>query len=94
MEDCVARLEGGTHGFAFGTGMAAEATTLALLEAGDHILVHNDLYGGTYRLLAGHVARCGVHVEFVNLRDLGALEVAIRPNTRYDLDRDPHHIRS
>ncbi len=82
LEDCLAQLEGGSHGFAFGTGMAAEATALALLEAGDHIIVHNDLYGGTYRLLASHVAKNGVDVEFVNLRDLAALEAAIRTETR------------
>lgn len=82
LEDCLALLEGGTRGFAFATGMAAEATALALLKAGDHVVVHNDLYGGTYRLLTGHVAKSGVEVEFVNLRDLDALRAALRPNTR------------
>lgn len=82
LEDCLAALEGGTHGFAFGTGMAAEATALALLAAGDHVIVHNDLYGGTYRLFTGYAARNGVQVEFVNLRDLDALRAAVRPETR------------
>jgi cystathionine gamma-lyase len=82
LEDCLAALEGGTRGFAFGTGMAAEATVLALLAAGDHVIVHNDLYGGTYRLFTGFAARNGVSVEFVNLRDPGALDAALRPETR------------
>ena len=82
LEDSLALLEGGTYGFAFGTGMVAETTALALLEAGDHILVHNDLYGGTYRLLVSHAARCGVEVEFIDLRDLDLLRASIRSNTR------------
>lgn len=82
LEDCLAALEGGSRGFAFGTGMAAEATALALLGSGDHIIVHNDLYGGTYRLLTGIIARHGVEVEFVNLRNLEAFEAAIKPNTK------------
>ena len=82
LEDCLAALEGGTRGFAFGTGMAAEATVLALLGKGDHIIVHDDLYGGTYRLLAKVIARQGVDVQFHDLRDLEALRRAIRPATR------------
>jgi len=82
LEDCIASLEGGAYGFAFGTGMAAETTALALLSAGDHLIVHDDLYGGTYRLCSTVTARQGVDVQFVNLRDLSALKAAIRPNTR------------
>ncbi len=82
LEDCIASLEGGTYGFAFGTGMAAETTALTLLSAGDHLIVHDDLYGGTYRLCSSVVARQGVDVQFVNLRDLDALRSAIKPNTR------------
>lgn len=82
LEDCLAALEGGSRGFAFGTGMAAETTALALLNAGDHVIVHNDLYGGSYRLLTGIIAKHGVDVEFVNLRDLEALKSAIKCNSR------------
>lgn len=82
LEDCLAALEGGTRGFAFATGMAAEATLLALFRAGDHIVVHDDLYGGTYRLLANITVKQGISVDFVNLRDLDALRRAIRPETR------------
>lgn len=82
LEDCLAALEGGIRGFAFATGMAAETTAMALFESGDHLIVHNDLYGGTYRLLISHVMKNGVAVDFVNLRDLDALRAAIRPNTK------------
>lgn len=82
LEDCLAALEGGSRGFAFATGMAAETTALALLSSGDHLLVHDDLYGGTYRILTSVSARQGVQIEFVNMRDLEKLEQAIRPETR------------
>jgi cystathionine gamma-lyase len=82
LEDCLAALEGGSHGFAFGTGMAAETTALALLSAGDHVIVHDDLYGGTYRILTAIIARQGVEIQFLNLRDLSALKSAIKENTK------------
>ncbi len=82
LETSLAALENGKYGFALATGMAAETTVLGLLQAGDHVLVHNDLYGGTYRLLVNVTAKQGVEVEFLNLRDLDALRAAIRPNTR------------
>lgn len=82
LESCLAALENGTHGFAFATGMAASATVLATLSGGDHVLVHDDLYGGTYRLLSKVISRYDIEVSFVNMRDLGALEAAIRPNTK------------
>lgn len=82
LETCLASLEGGTRGFAFGTGMAAVATALMLLEADDHIVVHNDLYGGTYRIITEVISKRGVRASFVNLRDLVALEKAIESNTR------------
>lgn len=82
LEDCLAALEGGTRAFALSTGMAAEATVLSMLSAGDHVLVHDDLYGGTYRLLTKVMSRLGIAVDFVNMRDLPALERAIRPATK------------
>lgn len=82
LEDCLAELEGGIRGFVFGTGMVAEVTALNLLNAGEHVIVHDDLYGGTFRLMVSVVAKNGVEVEFVNLRDLDALRAAIKPNTR------------
>lgn len=82
LEDCLAVLEGGARGFVFGTGMAAETTALSLLGAGDHLLVHNDLYGGTYRIVTQWTARQGISVDFIDLRDLDALRQALRPNTK------------
>ncbi|OPZ86079.1 MAG: Cystathionine beta-lyase [bacterium ADurb.Bin429] len=82
LEDCLAALEGGTHGFAFATGQAAEATFLSQFGPGDHLIAHDDIYGGTYRLLVNLLREKGVPVDFVNLRDLDAFTRAIRVNTR------------
>ena len=82
LETCLAKLEGGSAGFAFATGMAAETTVLMLLEAGDRIIVHNDLYGGTYRLLTTVMANKGIVADFVDLRRLDLVEQAIRPETK------------
>lgn len=82
LENCIAELEGGTHGFAFATGMAAEATALMLFNQGDHLIVHDDLYGGTYRLLVSVLAQKGVGCEFVNLRDVDAVRNAVRKETK------------
>ncbi len=81
LESCLAALESGSAGFAFGTGMAAEATLLTMFEPGSHLVVHNDLYGGTYRLLATLGER-RVAVDYVDLRDLDAVRAALRPSTR------------
>jgi cystathionine gamma-lyase len=77
LEDCLAALEGGVRGFAFATGMAAETTALMLLNAGDRIVVHSDLYGGTYRVLTTVFQTKGIEPEFVDLRDEAALEAAL-----------------
>ncbi|MFT3742392.1 MAG: PLP-dependent aspartate aminotransferase family protein [Gammaproteobacteria bacterium] len=83
LEACLANLESGTHGFAFASGMAAVATVLELLQAGDHIIVTNNVYGGTYRLFE-HVRKrsAGLQFTFMDFTDLQALEAAILPNTR------------
>lgn len=52
LEDCLAGLEGAAHGSAFASGLAAEDAILRLLNPGDHVLIGNDFYGGTYRLLS------------------------------------------
>jgi len=82
LEDCLAALEGGRFGFAFGTGMAAETTLLMMFSPGDHLVVHNDLYGGTYRLLTGILADKQIEASYVDLRDLEAVEQAVRPGTK------------
>lgn len=82
LENCLAALENGTAGFAFATGMAAELTVLTMFAPGDHLIIHDDLYGGTYRLLVSVVAEKGVKLDFVNLRDTDAVRAAIRPETK------------
>lgn len=82
-ERCVATLENGKAGFAFASGMAAIATTLELLNAGDHVVAMDDLYGGTYRLFANVRKRsANLDFSFVDLSDLKNLKDAIKPNTR------------
>ena len=82
LEGCLAALEGGTRGFAFATGMAAELTALMLFNAGDTILVQSDLYGGTYRLFTEVLSGKGIHAVFVDLRDLAAVRASITPSTK------------
>ena len=77
LETCLSALEGGTAGFAFATGMAAETTVLMLFRAGGRIIVHSDLYGGTHRLLESVFRELGVAASYVDLRDLTALENAL-----------------
>ncbi|MCX5581282.1 cystathionine gamma-synthase [Kaistia terrae] len=82
-ERAIADLESGTAGFAFASGLAAIATTLELLSAGDHIVATDDLYGGTFRLLDKVRKRtAGLQVTFVDFTDLAAIEAAIRPETK------------
>ena len=82
-ERCVADLESGSAGFAFASGMAASATALELLDAGSHVVAMDDLYGGSRRLFSRVRQRsAGHHFTFVDLTDLGALEAAIKPETK------------
>jgi cystathionine gamma-lyase len=82
-ERCLADLEDGQAGFAFASGLAAEAAVLELLPHGSHLLVCDDLYGGTYRLFE-QVRRqsANLDVSYIDPTNLPAFEAAIRPNTR------------
>jgi len=82
LEDTIAQLEGGKAGFAFATGMAAEATVIHLLEAGDHVISGDDVYGGTYRLFQDVMRNFGLEFTFLRMNDRKRLEEAIKPNTR------------
>jgi len=82
LEDTIAQLEGGKAGFAFATGMAAEATVIHLLKAGDHVISADDVYGGTYRLFQNVMRDFGLEFTFLRMDSSQALEGAIRPNTR------------
>ena len=82
-EACIADLEGGTHGFAFASGMAATSTALELLDAGAHIVTGDDLYGGSWRLFERVRRRSmGLDFAYVDLADLKAVEAAITDKTK------------
>jgi cystathionine gamma-lyase len=82
-EKCIADLESGTRGFAFASGLAAMATALDLLDSGSHVVVSDDLYGGTFRLFE-KVRRRSANLDFtyVDLTDASQFESAIKKNTR------------
>ncbi len=82
VEDAIALLEGGVRGFAFASGMAAIGSALSLLEAGDHLIAPDDLYGGSYRYLTMMLPRNGIEVSLIDQSDPDRVEAAIRPNTR------------
>ena len=82
LEDIVAQLENGTRGFAFASGMAAISSALLLFSPGDHLVVGEDVYGGTFRVLTVLFRRLGIETTFVDATDPAAFEAAIRPNTR------------
>ena len=82
LETCVAALEGAAFGRAFASGLAAEDAVLRLLAPGDHIVVGDDVYGGTYRLLAQVHARAGLELTPARLDDPAAVRQAWRPTTR------------
>ena len=82
-ERCIADLEGGTHGFAFASGLAATATVLELLDSGSHVVAMSDLYGGTRRLFERVRRRtAALDFTFVDLGDTGSLAASLKPNTR------------
>ena len=77
LESCLAQLEGGTAGFVFATGMAAETTVLMMFSSGDNIVVHDDLYGGTYRLFESVFASKQIRAQYVDLRNTTKLRGAL-----------------
>ncbi len=82
-ERCIADLEGGTHGFAFASGMAATATLLELVDTGSHVVAMDDLYGGSFRLFERVRRRsAGLDFTFADLSDPKAAAAAFRPDTR------------
>jgi len=82
-ERCVADLEGGVAGFAFGSGLGGASTVLDLLDSGDHVIAMDDLYGGTYRLFERVRRRsAGLDFTFLDLNDAAALKAALKPNTK------------
>jgi cystathionine beta-lyase/cystathionine gamma-synthase len=82
LEACIAALENGRHGFAFGSGCGATSTLLHTLKPGDHIVSGDDIYGGTFRLFERVLKPLGVHTTFVDMNDVRAVAAALRPSTR------------
>ncbi|HEX8390867.1 MAG TPA: cystathionine gamma-synthase [Longimicrobium sp.] len=78
----VAALEAGTHGIAFASGLAATDTMLKLLNAGDHVVCGEGVYGGTYRLFSKVLSRLGIEFTFVDSSDVEAIRAAVTPKTR------------
>lgn len=82
LENYIAVLEGGVKGFAFASGMAAISTTFMLFSAGDHLIVTEDVYGGTYRLLSNVLSRMNIETTFVDMTDPEQVKAALKPNTK------------
>ena len=82
LEGNIAALEGAKHGVAFSSGCATSTTVMHLLSRGDHVICADDVYGGTYRLFDKVLAHMGLNFSFVDLTVPGALEEAIRPETK------------
>jgi len=82
LEDYIALLEGGTNGYAFPSGMSAISTAFMLLSAGDHVIVTEDVYGGTYRFLTTILSRMNIETTFVDMTDLDQVKSALKPNTK------------
>jgi cystathionine gamma-synthase/cystathionine gamma-lyase len=82
LEIQLAALENARFCSAFASGMAATSAVLNLLSAGDHVVVGEDLYGGTYRLFSKVLVRYGLTFSFIDMTDLDAVRAALRPETK------------
>ncbi len=82
LEEGMARLDNGCRGFAYSTGMAAITSLLLLFKHGDHLIVTEDLYGGTYRLFEKIFQQYGLEFTYVDTSDEAEVRAALRPNTR------------
>jgi cystathionine gamma-lyase/homocysteine desulfhydrase len=82
LEAYIAEVEGGARGLAFGSGMAALSTVLSMFSKGDHLIVGDDVYGGTYRVITRVFSRLGLDATYVDTTNLSAVEAAVRPETK------------
>jgi len=82
LETCLAELEGGKVGLAFSSGVAATAAVFALFEKGAHIVLGDDLYGGTYRLVERVFRKWGISATYADVDDLRSFEQSLTPKTR------------
>ncbi len=83
LQDCLAALEGAKHGFAFASGLAASDMLMHLLDAGDHVVASDDVYGGTFRLFDKVYRRHGLTFSWVDMTDRANVEKAITDKTKF-----------
>ncbi|WP_045517799.1 bifunctional cystathionine gamma-lyase/homocysteine desulfhydrase [Neobacillus niacini] len=82
LEELIKDLEGGKAGFAFGSGMAAMTAVMMLFNSGDHVILTDDVYGGSFRVMTKVLNRVGIDSTFVDTSNLEAIKSAIKPNTK------------
>ncbi|HEY8446758.1 MAG TPA: cystathionine gamma-synthase [Thermomicrobiales bacterium] len=82
LQEALASLEGGQWALSYASGLAATQNIFYLLRPGDHILLSDDAYGGTYRLVAKVISNYGIDFSLVDMTDLNAVKAALRPETR------------
>lgn len=82
LEELIKDIEGGTAGFAFGSGMAAITAVIMQFNSGDHVVLTDDVYGGTFRVMTKVLNRLGIESTFVDTSSLENIKNAIKPNTR------------
>ena len=82
LEDNIAILEGGKYGISFSSGMAATTALFQTLNAGDHVIIGHNVYGGTYRMSVKVLSRHGIEFEFVDAREVSSIEASIKSNTK------------
>lgn len=82
LQNALAAIENGTHGLSFGSGMAATDAVMKLLQPGDEVIVSNDLYGGTYRIMTKVFANYGIKFQFVDMQDAQNINNYVTPATK------------
>ena len=82
LENTIANLENGKHGFAFSSGMAAISTIFTLFSPGDNIIVSDDLYGGTYRLFEEIYKKYGLEFSYIDTSNMNEIEKAVKKSSR------------
>jgi cystathionine beta-lyase/cystathionine gamma-synthase len=89
LQRAIASLEGGAWGLAYGSGMAAIQNVMYLLAPGDHILMSDDAYGGTFRLVDKILTRYGIEYSMTDLSDLDQVRAELRDDTRMVIGESP-----
>ncbi len=89
LERTIAILEGGYAGFALASGQAASMCLFSMLEKGDHVILSNDIYGGTFRICDTIFSKFGAEFSYVDLSDLEAVKAAMRPSTKMIFAESP-----